>query len=70
MLEKDEQRIIGLIERAMNREEAVTIVPASVAAAAAHYARRGEVTLLTSDGKHMPRLLAALNATSVEIVYT
>ena len=124
MLEKDEQRIIGLIERARNREEAVTIVPAnalaqawrgdgsrqallhrmlkqgstdvlpfeesaakaagkacadtglkdvadaSVAAAAAHYARRGEVTLLTSDGKHMPRLLAALNATSVEIVYT
>ena len=34
MLEKDEQRIIGLIERARNREEAVTIVPANALAQA------------------------------------
>ena len=44
------------------------IVDASVAAAAAYYSRRGTVALLTSDRRDMPRLLGALNATSVEII--
>jgi len=44
------------------------VVDASVAAAAAHYARRGAVALLTSDLVDIPQLLAALNASSVELV--
>ena len=44
------------------------VVDASVAAAAAHYARLGAVALLTLDRRDMAQLLAALNATSVEII--
>lgn len=44
------------------------VADASVAAAAAHYARRGAVALLTSDHSDMTTLLTALRATSVEII--